>query len=408
MVSSIRVEKDRFGERELPASALYGIQTLRSLDNLSFSTKRLSDYPELVTSLAMVKKACARTNGRTGELATSLSTAIEEACDSIAGGDFLDQFPVDMLHGGGSIAFNMNMNEVISNVANRQLGGEVGDYAPVEPKSHVNMSQSTADVCATSFRLALRGLFDRCREELQNLFECLTAKANELESVTTLARTCLQDAMPVSMGALFGGYASALGRRIACLDSTIELLDSVSLGGTVIGTGSGASPQYRLLVVDVLSEVIGRPLRSRENLCDAAQNMDDMADLSSQIEHVGQLLLKIARDLRLLSSGPKAGFAELKLPRVQEGSSFFHEKNNPVVPETIISCCIQLSGCNRAVQAAAENAELYLNVFESVAAVNLMDELRMLKEAASLFRRNCIADLEADSERCQTYVKEYS
>ncbi|MBX9691969.1 MAG: aspartate ammonia-lyase, partial [Cyanobacteria bacterium] len=219
-MTATRVEKDRFGERELPAAALYGIQTLRSLDNLSFSGKRLLEYPELVTSLALVKKACASTNVRTGDLAVHLGAAIEWACDRIAGGDFLEQFPVDMLHGGGSIAFNMNINEVIANMASMQLGGVIGEYSPVEPKAHVNMCQSTADACATSFRLAIRRLYDLCRPEIELLCECLSMKADQFDSVTTIARTCLQDAMPVSLGTLFRGYASALGRRLACLDRT--------------------------------------------------------------------------------------------------------------------------------------------------------------------------------------------
>jgi len=397
--SKTRIESDRFGECEIPEDALWGVQTQRSVDNLSFSSKQLSEYNELVFSFMLVKKAAAEANQKAGILSEEISSQICSACDEILNGQHLDQFPVDMLHGGGGIAFNMNVNEVISNLANRRSSSNL-----VQAKEHVNASQSTADVCHTAFRLSVLDLHERLDAGLNSMISVLTDKGEKLLPIKTIARTCLQDAMPVSLGELFRAYAAMISRRRRELQRAIEELKAINLGGTVIGSSDSAPVDYRKAVVPILSSLAGRELNLRENLFDAAENVDDLAVVSSQLEHLAQSLLKIASDLRLLSSGPEAGFAELVLPRVQEGSSFFTAKNNPVIPETVINCCFQIFGMNRTVQAAIEHAELYLNVFESVAATNTLDAQRLLTEAIGLFTERCLSGIEANKERCAEYA----
>jgi aspartate ammonia-lyase len=403
-VAKRRTESDRFGELELQADALWGIQTARSIENLSFSGKPLSSYVEFIQSLAQVKRAAAAVNHEIGLIDDQTAEAIIYACDELIAGNFCDQFPVDMLHGGGGIAFNMNVNEVISNLANQYVGSEVGRYKPVEIKMHINASQSTADVCHTAFRLTVLKMHAKLDRNLGFMIEVLDEQATKLLPVKTIARTCLQDAMPVSLGELFGAYAALVRRRRLELGQAISSIKAINLGGTVIGCGHSASDEYRGLIVSTLSKLTGSELRHRDNLFDAAENVDDLAQVSTQLEHLAQALLKIARDLRLLSSGPQTGFSELILPRVQEGSSFFSAKNNPVVPETVMSCCFQVFGLNRTTQAAIEHAELYLNVFESVAATSIFDAIKMLGETVEQFTNRCLSQLEANVDRCALYA----
>lgn len=402
--NSRRTEKDSIGELELPADCLYGIQTARALENLSFSGSCLKHYPDFVIALACVKKSCALANHEAGHLSDQQVHAIGAACDRVIAGEHLDQFPVDMLHGGGYIAFNQNMNEVLSNLANISIGAEPGANKPIDP-SLVNFSQSTADVCATSARLCIFGRTRPLMEALDLLAEALTAKSKQFESITTLARTCLQDAMPAPLGEMFGAYAALVKRRAASLTERAQSLHQVNLGGTVIGNGSGASERYRHLVLAQLTGVIGRKLQHRDNLYDAAQNTDDLGSLSAELRSLAEGLLKIAKDIRLLSSGPKGGFGEIRLPAVQEGSSFFQGKINPVIPETLMQACMVVIGCDRSVSAAAEQAELNLNVFEAVATKGLLDALDMLTKAISLFTSRCVEGIVADEERCRTLAE---
>ncbi len=405
--SKARIESDRFGTCAIPPDTLWGIQTARSIENMSFSSKSLNQYPELIRNFLLVKKAAATANHSIGLLSDEVFRMICTASDEILSGNHLDQFPVDVLHGGGGIAFNVNLNEVIANLANIRAGTGGGADQPIHPKSHVNLSQSTADVCHTAFRLTLLDLYEPLKQQLYRMLDKLTASSLNLLPTTTIARTCLQDAMPVQLGELFGGYASLIRRGTIELDRAVDQLRSVNLGGTVIGSGDGASEEYRASIMPVLSKLVDKELSHRQNLYDAAQNMDDLARVSSELEHVAQSLSKIARDLRLLSSGPEAGFAEITLPLVQEGSSFFSKKNNPVIPETVINCCLQISGLNRASQGALEQAELYLNVFEPMAAINIIDSVKMLTRVSALFTDRCLSGLEANVEQCARHARPY-
>ncbi len=403
-----RRESDSFGEIELPSCSLYGARTARCVENTSVGGPKLSDYPELVVALAQVKSACAKANLQAGLMEPQIASLILSATQEIVSGRHHDHFPVDMLHGGGYIGFNTNINEVIANLANISAGGTIGTYTPVHPKHHVNQGQSTADACHTAARLAI--IFSA-----EQLFESLSRLQNEFGSlrekfapVATVARTCLQDAMPVSVGENFGAWAAFCHRRLQSSREAIQAIHHVNLGGTVIGCGTGADHRYQEVVIDCLSTVTDRQMKRRDNLFDAAQNIDDLANVSAQMRILAEGLIKIAKDIRLLSSGPNCGFGELILPAVQEGSSFFAGKVNPVVPETLIQTAMQVIGNDRAVSASLEHGELNLNVFEGVACKNIIDSQRMLARAIDLFIAKCLEGISVNEQRCQQYVATFS
>jgi len=399
--AGIRRERDLLGELEVPAHALYGIHTLRSLNNLSFSGRKLGDYPVYVGALATVKKAAARANRDAGVLPARLARAIEFACDALIRGEHPEQFPVDMLGGGGEIAVNMNLNEVIANLANQSLGERRGDYAPVHPKTHVNASQSTSEVCHSAARIALVQMWQVLESALDACAAALDASAREFAAVMTLARTCLRDAEATSLGEFFGGQAQAVRRRARELGRSIGSLRRINLGGTAIGSGRGAPTAYRARVLRHAREITGIALRTRANLYDAAQNLDDLGEVGAQLGLLAEVLIKIAADLRLLSSGPDGGFGELTLPAVQEGSSFFPGKINPSVPETMLQCCFQALGCERSARLAVERGELNLNIFGAAAVTNLFDMISMLQRALVLLVERCLQGMTANAERCR-------
>ncbi|MEJ9232938.1 aspartate ammonia-lyase [Peribacillus butanolivorans] len=396
-----RTERDYFGKVDIPKNALYGIQTLRTVQNLSFSGQLLKNFPEYIVSLAMVKKAATLANVEAGILAPSIGTAIVNACDQLIRGNYQDHFIVDIMHGGGGIGTNMNVNEVLANLANESLEGTLGVYTPVHPIDHVNASQSTSDVCHTSIRLAIVRCFEGLDNELTKMHNTMDKKSQEFVDVTTISRTCLQDAMRVQLGDVFSGYASVLKRRHNSLKESIMSLLTVNLGATVIGNGVGASEKYKEVVIGKLREVTNMNVTIRANLFDAAQNIDDLAHMSKQLSLLATSLIKVAKDLRLLSSGPEAGFSEITLPSVQAGSSFFPGKVNPVIPETMIQSCFQVLGCDRVVQAALEHGELDLNVFEGMAGANILNGLHMLTNSVYSFTELCLKDITSNEERCR-------
>jgi aspartate ammonia-lyase len=395
----VRIETDSLGTVEVPAHALYGARTVRAIDNLSFSGRKLGSCPAYVRALGFVKRAAARANRDASVLEAEIADAIDVAAGRLGEGELLEHFPVDLIGGGGSIGVHVNVNEVIANLANEARGGRRGEYSPVRT-ADVGASQSTADVCHTALRLALLAQWPVLATALKLTRTILKEKAGELAGVQTLARTCLRDAGAVSLGMLFAGYAALLERRTQELQRSIAQLQAISLGGTVIGTGDGAPARYRERVVPILAQIAEMDLERRANLGDALQNSDDVAAVSNQLRLLAGALVKIAADLRLLSSGPRGGFGEIELPVVQEGSTFFAGKANPVVAETVMQCAFQVFGCDRAVQAANEHAELYLNVFDGLAAVNVLDAMAMLSPAITLLESRCLRGLTADSTRC--------
>lgn len=402
-----RIEEDIFGIVKLPDHALYGIQTQRCVENLSFSGRQLHAYPEYLVALADVKQAAAKANMLAGVLTQNITQAIELACKEIKDGYHHEQFIVDPYHGGGSIGSNMNMNEVVANLANEIIGGSFLDNKLIHPNEHVNASQSTADACHTALRIAVIRCGMKLHMECNQLIEALHNKSDQWMSVSTITRTCLQDGMSDTLGKMLLGYVHGLSRRVNSLHNRVLALHAVNLGGTVIGSSLGAPHYYREHILAKLNEVTGITLYHRENLYDAAQNMDDLAAVSAELQLLASLLIKISKDLRILSSGPEAGFGEIKLPAVQAGSSFFPGKINPVVPETLIQCCFQIIGLDRAVQASLEHGELNLNVWEGAAGFNVLDMMNMLRRAIVLFTNKCVIGLEADVEKCTTLSKTF-
>jgi len=396
-----RIEKDLLGKRAVPADALYGIQTLRAVENLGFSGRILANYPDYIRALATVKKAAARANRDAHIIDARRLDAIERACESLIRGEHLAQFPIDMLAGGGNIAVNMNVNEVIANLASEHLGGARGTYQPVHPKLHVNASQSTADVCHTAVRITVLSRWRGLRRGLAECVAAFRAKDAELRPVITISRTCLQDAARVSLGEIFGAHAEVIERRTGELSRSIRALAQINLGGTVVGSGSGAPAIYRRAILKRLNELAEQKLTLRRNLYDAAQNIDDLAAVSAQLGMLAEVMIKIAQDLRMLASGPEGGFGEIILPAVQEGSSFFPGKINPVIPETMLQCCFQVLGCERAARLALERGELNLNVFEGAAAANIFDAIEMMQRSIGLLVERCVRGISANRKRCR-------
>ena len=395
--ATTRFKRDSLDEVEIPTGALYGAETVRSVRNLSFSGRRLGDLPAYVRALGMVKLAAARANRDACVLDSRRSLAIERVCRAIIAGDYHDQFVIDPLSGGGGIAINMNVNEVIARAASKLVGGR----ASVHSKQHVNASQSTADVCHTAARIAIVNEWRPAREALDACAAAMRAKERQFCGLATIARTCLQDASPVALGTLFGGHAAAIARRTAEIDRACGSLRLINLGGTVIGSGEGAPGAYRRAIVKHLRAATGLQVALRPNLYDAAQNIDDLGDVAAALGLLAEVLLKVAEDLRLLSSGPEGGFGEIHLPATQQGSSFFARKINPLVPESLIACCFVILGCERTARLALERGELNLNVFEGAAAIAILDVFAMLPRAVTSFTNFCVRGITANEERCR-------
>ena len=396
-----RIESDSFGQVEIGDKILYGIQTIRTLQNMSFSNKALSNYPEYLKTIASVKSAAAKVNYNEKLIPFEKYKAIQDACKEIQSGKYADQFPIDVFHGGGGIGINMNVNEVLASLANQQLQHSISKVHPIDD---VNLSQSTADVCGTASRITIFRLIAQLLSKSGLLIEALNHKANQFKNVETMSRTCLQDALPIGFPDFISGYIELLKRRCTSLEKSIQPLLQINLGGTVIGTGDGASDFYRKNIVDNLKEEIQLPLEKNKNLLDSAQNIDVFIDVSNQITQLSHAYLKIAKDLRILSSGPFGGFNELKLPAVQHGSSFFPGKINPVIPETVIQCALQVIGLQRSIHGALEHAELNLNVFESYAVFNILDQINYMINITDIFRTKCIEGIQVNEQRCAELV----
>ncbi len=384
-------KKDRRLEDGVP---LYGEQTMLTVQNMSFSGRKLGDYPEYISNAIKVKKACAIANFTVGNLDFEHFMAINAACDELMAREYPEQFPVDVYHGGGGIGINMNLNEVIAGLAGKG----------VNPIDHVNMSQSTSDVCHTAMRMTIDEMIKDLLEESERMKNVLKEKAEEFKDVDTIARTCLQDGMRVSSGALFSATASAVNRRLRSLAENSSEMRKINLGWTVIGSGIGASDAYREIIVEELRNVTGKNFTWSQNMYDAAEYPDDLADISAEVRVIAEIMAKLARDLRLLSSGPEAGFKEIILPAVQKGSSFFPGKVNPVIPETMIQCSMLISGNDSVIQGCVGAGEIHLNLWEDMMGFLLMDNIRQLTKALKLFREHCLKNARLNEENCRKYA----
>ena len=383
-----------FDEHRTREERLYGEQTALALENMSFSGRQLSDYPEFIISLARVKRACAIANYAAESLTTDQLVAINRACLSLIKGEHREQFPVDVYAGGGGIAINMNLNEVLARIAGKDI----------DPVDHVNMSQSTSDVCHTAIRMTVGELLEDLLTEICKTREVLKQKAEEFAGIDTIARTCFQDGMKVSAGAVFEATSSALVRRTKSLREAREEMKTINLGWTVIGSGTGASETYREAVLEQLNKLTKKGYHWSADLYDAAEYPDDLADVSTEVRIISEILAKLSRDLRILGSGPEAGFEELILPKVQKGSSFFPGKSNPVIPETMIQCSMLIAGADSIIQSAVGAGEIHINLWEDMMGFLLMDNIRRLTGAVRLFREKCLTGIMVNREKCEEYA----
>ncbi len=391
-----RVESDSLGQRELPDHLLYGINTLRGLENFDLSAAKISDEPELIRALALIKKAAARANAEIGALAREKARAITQACDEILAGAHADQFVINPLEGAGGTSINMNINEVLANRALQILGRPLGDYAFIHPNDHVNCGQSTNDVLPSAVKLAVHEKSAGLIEALNGLVEALDAKVVEFAQVLKIGRTCMQAAQPMTLGQEFSGYAAALRRATGMIDTAARRMLILPLGGTAIGTGLGAAPGYLNAVYRHLSSELGKPVRSSENHFDGLQNTDGFARVSSEIRIAAEVIGKLSLDLIILSSGTGGGIGEIKLPAVQPGSSIMPGKVNPVMPMMMQQITYAVVGNDATVSLASLSGQLEINHFEPVIASRIFDSIRLLTRGSRIFTSKCISGIQAN------------
>ncbi|MBH5328673.1 aspartate ammonia-lyase [Eikenella sp. S3360] len=400
-----RTEHDLLGERQIPAEAYWGIHTLRAMENFQISGQKISDVPQFVRGMVMVKKAAAQANGELGALKPEIATAIAQACDEVLGkGRCLDQFPSDVFQGGAGTSVNMNTNEVVANLALEILGHAKGRYDIVNPMDHVNASQSTNDAYPTGFRLAVYESTGGLLDKLGYLKNAFAQKAEEFKTVLKIGRTQLQDAVPMTAGQEFKSFQVLLEEEILNLERTRQLLLEVNLGATAIGTGVNTSKGYAQLAVQKLSEISGLPCKLTENLIEATSDCGAYVMVHGALKRTAVKLSKICNDLRLLSSGPRAGLKEINLPEMQAGSSIMPAKVNPVIPEVVNQICFKVIGNDTTITFAAEAGQLQLNVMEPVIAQCMFETLSLLGNAAATLADKCVRGITVNRDICERYV----
>ena len=399
-----RIEKDFIGEKEIETNKYYGIQTLRAKENFNITKTDISLFPNFIKSLAKVKKACALTNFELGDLTDVQKDAIVQACNEIIDGKFHDQFIADPIQGGAGTSTNMNANEVIANRALEILGKAKSSYDIIHPNNHINMSQSTNDVYPTAIKLTLHELIFKLKDSLRFLRDCFEEKSIEFKDVLKMGRTQLQDAVPMTLGQEFKTFAVMLDADIFRLREAQSLLKEVNLGATAIGTGINTKASYKRKVVSNLREVTGVDYISAGDLIEATQDTGSFVQISGMLKSVAIKISKICNDLRLLSSGPRAGFNEINLPPLQPGSSIMPGKVNPVIPEAMNISCFHIMSNDLAITLAAEAGQLQLNAMEPLIAFKLFESLNLLQNAVIMFKEKCIDTVQANAEHCTTQV----
>jgi aspartate ammonia-lyase len=400
-----RVEHDLLGERDVPAEAYYGIHTLRAVENFPISGTPISIYADLIRALACIKEAAAMTNHELGLLDEARKDAIVKACEEIRGGKLHEQFVVDVIQGGAGTSTNMNANEVIANRALELMGHARGEYQYLHANEHVNMSQSTNDVYPTALKVASYfGIF-RLVDAMAYLRHAFEGKAQEFRDVLKMGRTQLQDAVPMTLGQEFSTYAVMLGEDEERLKEASTLIREINLGATAIGTGINAPPDYAELVCRRLSALTGIPLITSPNLIEATQDCGSFAQLSGVLKRVAIKLSKTCNDLRLLSSGPRAGLNEINLPPMQAGSSIMPGKVNPVIPEVVNQIAFEVLGNDITVSFAAEAGQLQLNAFEPIIAHSLFKSIIHLRNGCLTLADRCVKGITANRERLRSIVE---
>ena len=399
-----RIEHDFLGDLEIAEDVYYGVQTFRALENFNISHDRLKNFPGFIVALAQVKKAAALANNELGLLSNELKNYICQACDLVMSGKYNDQFVVDMIQGGAGTSTNMNANEVIANIALELMGHKKGEYKYCHPNDHVNLSQSTNDAYPTAMRIAIYDKLTDLAESMRFLQASYDRKAEEIKNILKMGRTQLQDAVPMTLGAEFKTFSVMIGEDIDRVLEARNLIREMNLGGTAIGTGMNSHPEYARVVEKKLQEVTGKPFITAGNLIEATQDNGAYVQVSGVLKRVAVKLSKVCNDLRLLSSGPRAGIGEIVLPKMQPGSTIMPGKVNPVIPEVANQVCFMVIGNDVTVSFAAEAGQLQLNVMEPVLAYALFNSMEMLGKAMRTLASKCVDGIVANEEVCKNYV----
>jgi len=399
-----RIERDSLGEVRVPAHAYYGAQTQRAVNNFPVSGRR--PYPAFVWSMAAIKRAAAEVNRDLGLLEPRLAEAIIQAAEEVMAGKLMDHFVVDPFQAGAGTSHNMNINEVIANRASELLGVPLNssEKKPVSPNDHVNMAQSTNDTVPTAIRLGVLWRLPELQAAIQGLIDALWAKAREFDPIVKSGRTHLQDAVPIRLGQEFSGYARAVERDLERINRAADMLRRMPIGGTAVGTGLNAHPEYHRRMVQVLSRLLGQPLYESDNLFEGMQSMADPADFSASLRTLAITLTRIANDLRLLSSGPTTGLDEIRLPAVQPGSSIMPGKVNPVMAEMLNMAMFHIQGCDHTVALAAQAGQLELNVMMPIIAHNLNEMMQVAIGAINAFTKFCVVGIVAQPEKASGWL----
>ncbi len=397
-----RVEKDSIGMKDVPGNVYYGVQSMRAAEN--FHITGLNIHPEIINSLAYIKKAAAITNLEIGLLDRKTAEAIIQACDEILAGQFRKDFIVDPIQGGAGTSLNMNANEVIANRAIELLGGQKGDYSIVNPNDHVNCGQSTNDVVPSAGKMTCLRLLKKLKIELLRLHQAFCEKADEFDHVLKMGRTQMQDAVPIRLGQEFKAYSTAIMRDLRRMDKAMEEMSTLNMGGTAIGTGINADVNYLKRIVPNLARVSNMELVQAADLIDATQNLDSFVAVSGAVKACAVTLSKIANDLRLMSSGPRTGFHEINLPAKQNGSSIMPGKVNPVIPEVVNQVAFNIIGNDVTITMAVEAGQLELNAFEPIIFYCMFQSIDTLGYAVQTFVDNCVSGITANEARCRFLV----
>ncbi len=396
-----RIEKDSLGTLEVPTDSYYGVQTARAVDNFRISGQKA--HPDFIWATAAIKKAAIIANMELGMIKPEVGKAILQAAEEIMAGQWRDQFVVDVYQAGAGTSHHMNANEVIANRAIEILGGQRGQYSLVHPNDHVNFGQSTNDIFPTAMRVAILKSLPRLLASLEKLSQALASRSIEFADIIKSGRTHLQDAVPVTLGQEFGAYAIAIAKASASIAAATEDLKELGIGGSATGTGLNTHPHYRFRVAEVLSELLQTKLRVNENLFEAMQSMRPFAAFSGSLRELALELIRIANDLRLLSSGPNTGLDEIVLPPVQPGSSIMPGKVNPVMAEMLDMVCFQVIGNDTAVAMAAQAGQLELNVMMPVIIHNILHSMEILTNSIKVFTERCVTGIQANREKCRNY-----
>ena len=401
----MRKEHDLLGEKLIPDDAYYGVQSARAMENFHISGVPLSQYPDLIRALAIVKLAAARANYECKQFSQDILIGIERACQEIIDGKLHDQFAVDLIQGGAGTSTNMAANEVIANRALELMGHKKGQYEFCDPHNHVNCAQSTNDAYPTSLHVAVFLLNEKLVAELRKLVAAFRKKGAEFSDIIKMGRTQLQDAVPMTLGQEFNAFGESLENEITALARVENILYEVNMGGTAIGTGLNAPAGYAERCARHLAEVTGKPIKLAADLVEATQDTQPFVLYSSVLKSLAIKLSKICNDLRLLASGPRAGLSEINLPPMQPGSSIMPGKVNPVIPEVVNQVCFKAIGNDLAVTLAAEAGQLQLNVMEPIIACCILESQTMFMNAASTLRRHCVEGITPNVDTCRKYVE---